>query len=95
MSVTRINEFKASDGMADELFLFLKSLLPYITSSDGCLSCEILRANDAPDNFVILEKWDSIESHLKSIDGFPPEEMQAALPLFAAPPNGAYYHNGE
>ena len=93
MSITRINEFQASTGKAEELFDFLKSLIPYISSSAGCQSCEVLRDQNNADHFVVLEKWDSIDSHLSSIDKFPKEDMQAAMFLFSTPPKGAYYHN--
>ena len=92
MSITRINEFQAAEGKAEDLFEFLKSLLPYISSSKGCESCEVLRSKDAQDSFVVIEKWDSIESHEKSIESFPKEEMQAAMTLFGAPPKGSYYY---
>lgn len=92
MSIIRINEFQAADGKADELFTFLKSLVPYISSSEGCASCEVLRGQEATDSFVVIEKWESIDAHKLSIDNFPKEEMQAAMPLFGAPPKGGFYH---
>jgi len=92
MNVTRINEFQAAEGKAEELFEFLKSLLPYITSSEGCESCEVLRNKDAQESFVVIEKWNSVESHQKSIESFPKEDMQAAMSLFGAPPKGGYYY---
>lgn len=92
MMITRINEFQAAEGKADELFLLLTSLIPYISSSDGCISCEVLRHQDKEDRFVVIEKWDSIESHKKSIENYPQEAMQAAMPLFGAPPKGDFYH---
>ena len=92
MSITRINEFQAAEDKAEELFEFLNSLTPYISSSDGCLSCEVLRSTEDQGSFVVLEKWESIEFHKKSIDKFPKEKMQAAMSLFGAPPKGGYYH---
>jgi quinol monooxygenase YgiN len=92
MSITRINEFKAAEGKADELFLFLKSLIPYISSSEGCTLCEVLRCQESTNTFVIIEKWDSVEAHKLSIEGFPKEEMQTAMPLFGAAPKGGFYH---
>jgi len=38
MSITRINEFQAAEGKAEELFGFLKSLLP-------CLTLQISKMN--------------------------------------------------
>ena len=93
MSITRINEFQAAEGRAEELYSFLKSLVPYISSSAGCGGCEVLRRKDRKDDFVVIERWDSVESHRKSIDHFPKDEMLAATPLFGAPPKGNYYES--
>ncbi|TQV89593.1 putative quinol monooxygenase [Aliikangiella coralliicola] len=92
MSITRINEFKAAEGKSAELFEFLGSLLPHINSSEGSLSCELLRSDESEDSFVVIERWESKEFHRKSVDSFPKEEMQGAMSLFGAPPKGAYYH---
>jgi len=92
MEFTRINEFYSAPEKNDELFSFLKSLIPYITNSEGCISCEVLRSTESSDKFIVLEKWSSIEAHKKSIALFPKSEMQAAIELFGAPPKGAHYH---
>ncbi len=34
MGITHISEFQAAEGKAEELFDFLKSLVPYISSSN-------------------------------------------------------------
>ncbi len=91
MEVTRINEFQASEGKSGDLHDFLKSLLPYINSSQGCISCEVLQNNDDSSIFAVIEKWESIEDHKKSIEGFPAEDMQSAMSLFSSPPKGTYY----
>ncbi len=93
MNITRVNQFQSAQKKEEELFKFLKSLIPYITSSEGCISCEILRSNESKDQFLVIEKWQSIEAHKKSIELFPKEEMQAAINLFGAAPNGSYYHS--
>jgi quinol monooxygenase YgiN len=91
MSITRINEFKSASGKADELLAFLRSLVPYISSSDGCISCEVMQGCEELDCFVVIEKWDSIAAHSLSIENFPKEEMQSAMSLFGAPPKGRFY----
>ncbi|WDE12984.1 putative quinol monooxygenase [Thalassomonas haliotis] len=93
MSVTRINEFLAAEGKAEELFTFLKSLMSYISSSDGCESCEVLQSNDNEHIFVVIEKWNSEHSHKQSIENYPKEKMAAAMPLIGAPPKGSFYHS--
>lgn len=91
MSITRINKFQAAPTKADELNEFLKSILPYISSCEGSLFCEILRDVENNDNFVVVEKWENIEAHKKSIAGFPQEKMMDAMVLFATMPEGNYY----
>ena len=91
MSITRIYEIGAAEGKAEELYDFLKSLVPHITSSDGCSSCEVLRNNDDRDNFVFIEKWESIEHHKKSAENFPKEKLKSAKHLFGKPPKSSYY----
>ena len=89
--ITRINEFQAADGKAEELHSFLKSLEPFITSSDGCMSFEVLRSVATPSSFAVIERWVDIDSHKKSLARFPKEKMQAAMILFGASPKGDYY----
>jgi len=91
MSITHITEFEAAENQASALHTFLQSLIPYISSSQGCISCEILRCTDDASRFVAVVKWDCVESHRNSVEGYPKEDMQAAMSLFGAPPKAAYY----
>ena len=91
MSITHITEFEAAENQEDDLYAFLQSLIPYILSSQGCLSCEILKSTDDASRFVAIDKWDCVESHRNSVDGFPKDEMQAAMSLFGGPPKSGYY----
>ena len=91
MSITHITEFEAAANQEDALYAFLQSLIPYISSSQGCLSCEILKNTDDASRFVAIEKWVSAESHRNSVEGYPKDDMQAAMSLFGAPPKGGYY----
>jgi len=91
MSVTRINEFEAIGSKSEELYDFLKSLMSYISSSEGCLSVDLLRHKEELNKFVVIEKWESVEFHQKSIQDYPQEKMQAVMALFSTPPKGSYY----
>lgn len=91
MSIKRINYFKSQNGKADQLFEFLNSILPIITNSKGCLSCEILKDTEEENKIVILEEWESIEDHKNSIKNIPPENMMKAMTMLAEPPSGNYY----
>ncbi len=92
MNVTRINQFQAAEVKSDELFAFLKSLIPQISSSAGCQSCEVLQSDDDAHQFVVIEKWDSKESHQQAAENIPPEQIAAVMPLLTAPPQGTFYH---
>ena len=89
--ITRISEFQAAPDLAEELHAFLGSLVPYITASDGCLTCEVLRHTEQQDTFVVIERWESVEAHRTSVESFPKEEMEAAMRLIGAPPKAGYY----
>ena len=91
MTITRINQFQSAEGKSQALKVFLTSITSYILGSEGCQSCEVLQQQSDDSCFVVIEKWDSIESHQTSIANFPKDEMQAAMSLFAAPPKGDYY----
>ena len=91
INIIRINEFQAADEKSDELHNFLKSLIPYISNSKGCISCEVLKQKDTDNCFIVIERWESIECHMQSIANFPKEEMLSAMSLFGAPPKGNYY----
>lgn len=91
MAIVRINEFKSAQGKTEALHAFLISITPYITNSEGCISCEILTQQDDKSTFVIIEKWESIESHVKSIADFPKDDMAKAMPLLGAAPIGRYF----
>lgn len=92
MKVTRVNEFRSSDGKAEELFDFLKSLKTYIASSAGCESCEVLQNCDDENLFLVLETWDSVDAHKESLAKYPKEKMAAAMSLIGGPPKGSFYH---
>ena len=91
MTITRINEFTAADGKADELYNFLNSLAPFINGSEGCELYQVLRSEEEDGCFVVLEQWQSITHHQQALARYPKEDMQAARPLFGAPPKGRYF----
>lgn len=91
MSITRINEFQALEGKGDDLRELIGSFLPAIESSEGCLSCRLVRSLADPARIVVIEGWQSVEAHQASTKNIPPEALQRAMQLLAAPPKGEYY----
>jgi quinol monooxygenase YgiN len=91
MSVTRINDFRAKEGHIDALRAFLRQVIPSIASSRGCLSCKLLQSQDSPARFVVLEVWDSIESHKAAVKDIPPEMFVTVMELLDGRPSGEYF----
>jgi quinol monooxygenase YgiN len=91
MSVTRINDFRAKEGKADALRALLGQVVPSIASSQGCLSCKLLQSQDSPSRIVVLEVWDSIESHKAAVKDIPPEISMTVMELLDGRPSGEYF----
>jgi len=90
MSVTRIGETKAKPETTGALRDFLISILPTIKSSPGCESVTLYQSHDDPTKFIVIEVWDSIESHQASVKNIPPEMLIEIKPLLASAPSGSY-----
>ena len=91
MSIVRVNEFTASAKKSAELYTFLQALVPYITAAKGCISCELLKHHEHGEQFMMIERWDCIESHQLAITNYPQEDIQAVMSLFGVAPKGNYY----
>ena len=91
MGITRINDFRAKEGKAEALRAFLAQMIPSIASCRGCVSCKLLQSQDSPDRFVILEVWDSIESHKAAVEDIPPEMLVTVMELLDGKPSGEYF----
>ena len=91
MSISRIGEVQAKEGVADELREFLISIIPGIKSSEGCESVQLYQSQDEPSRFMMIEVWDSIESHQASVKNIPPEKLGEIRPLLATSPRGSYF----
>ena len=91
MSVKRINEFTAREGMENELYDFLKNLIPFIKESEGNIDCVVLRSKEDRTRIVVLEEWENESFHKKSVENYPPDKMREAMMLIGAPPSGEYF----
>lgn len=91
MSITRINKFQAHEEQARALRDLLKSFVPTIRGSDGCLDCQVLQNLDDPAEIVVIEIWESVEAHQASVKNIPPDALQKAMALIDGPPESAYY----
>ena len=91
MAITRINHFEAKAGSEQALYEFLQSVISVVKECSGCLGCQLLRSIENPANLVIIEQWDSVDSHKHAASAIPPEKLKDAFALFAKPPAGVYY----
>jgi quinol monooxygenase YgiN len=91
MSITRINEFRSSEGNNTQLREQLVLLIPVIESAQGCLSCQLLQSQKDENHFVVIEVWDDVESHQASLKDVRPEVFHELKKYLAVPPTGEYY----
>ena len=91
MSVSRIGEVQAREGLINELRDFLISIMPGIKSSEGCESVRLYQSQDDPSKFMMIEVWDSVELHRASVKNIPAEKLGEIRPLLATSPSGSYY----
>ncbi|HUE98745.1 MAG TPA: antibiotic biosynthesis monooxygenase family protein [Anaerolineales bacterium] len=91
MSISRIGEVQAKERSIEELRDFLISIMPAIRSSEGCESVQLYQSQDDPSKFLMIEVWDSIESHQASVQNIPPEKLGEIRPLLASSPSGSYF----
>lgn len=92
MSISRIGEVRAKDELIEELRDFLMSIMPMIKSSEGCEAVQLYQSQDDPTKFIMIEIWDSLESHQASVKNIPSEKLGEIRPLLASSPSGSYYH---
>lgn len=91
MSMSRIGEMQAKEETIEELREFLLSIMPGIQSSEGCESVQLYQRADEPSRFMMIEVWDSIESHQASVKNIPQEKLGELQPLLAGSPSGSYF----
>jgi quinol monooxygenase YgiN len=91
MSISRIGEVQAKPELTNELREFLISIMPGIKASAGCESVQLYQSEDDPSRFLMIEVWDSVESHQASVQNIPSEKLGEIGPLLATSPSGSYF----
>jgi len=59
MTTQVILEFRAKDGCADQVRDWLRSVLPDTRGFKGCVTLHVIRNQDEPAQFLIVEQWDT------------------------------------
>ncbi len=91
MTITRIGEFQAKPETIESLRDFLLSIMPFIKSAQGCETVTLYHSHHDSTKFIMIEEWDSVESHQASVKIIPPEMLKQIQPLLASAPSGEYY----
>jgi quinol monooxygenase YgiN len=91
MSISRIGEMQARTESTEKLRDFLISILPIIKASRGCESVQLYQSQEDPSKFIMIEVWESIESHQASVRNIPAEKLGEIRPLLATSPSGSYF----
>ncbi|MBN2344653.1 MAG: antibiotic biosynthesis monooxygenase [Deltaproteobacteria bacterium] len=73
MAVKHITEFRASPENTQKMAEFLTSLIPYITSCEGNLGCDVMQSEIDPCHFLVVEHWESETAHEQSLKQLPPD----------------------
>jgi quinol monooxygenase YgiN len=91
MSISRIGEFQAKEGLIESLRDFLTLIMPMIKSSEGCKSVQLYQSQEDSSKFMMIEVWESIEAHQASVRNIPPEKLGKIRPLLGTSPSGSYF----
>jgi quinol monooxygenase YgiN len=83
--------FEALVDQRDELLAVLRSLVPAIRASAGCVSCQLLASDADPRQFVITEVWESREAHKEAVARIPAEALRHTMTLLTDVPKGDFY----
>ena len=65
MACTVILELNVKSDSADDVAESFKSTFPDTRSYDGCIDVYATRNQDNPDNFLLVETWESREKYEK------------------------------
>lgn len=86
-----MGETQAKPEAVEELREFLLSIMPGIKSSPGCESVQLYQSPDDRTKFMMIETWDSKESHQASVMEIPAEMIAKIRPMLASTPKGEYF----
>jgi quinol monooxygenase YgiN len=90
MTIARIYRMQAAEGRGDELAQALADLATIVTGIAGCHGADLIRDVAAPEQFLFIEKWDSIEAHKAGGAALPKGSFAAVGAAMAGPPESAY-----
>jgi quinol monooxygenase YgiN len=63
MSLTVIVNFRAAEGKAEALLPLLRTGRDFSLKAEGCEAFDLYQGEDDPHQFVMVERWTSLEAH--------------------------------
>jgi quinol monooxygenase YgiN len=90
MTIARIYRMRAADGRGDELAEALAALVSVVTGIAGCHGADLIRDTDAPEQFLFIEKWESIDAHKAGAAALPKGSFSAVGAALGGPPESSY-----
>lgn len=86
-------EIPVKEGMEEAFAAAMKSRgLAILAAADGCHSVELGRGVENPGKFILLLKWDSVESHVALTKTPAFDEFKALVgPFFGGPSNMEHF----
>lgn len=92
MSVLAVVRLKAHKGKGVALLAALTVPLERATSHAGCGSSSLYMGAQSPDELVLLDEWESQESHVAHMVALEKEgALEEVTPLLEEPPRTTYY----
>jgi heme-degrading monooxygenase HmoA len=85
--------FPIKPGMADDFAAAFGKARKLLEATLGFRKLEMRRGIEAPDSFILLVWWDSVEAHMQGFRDSPAiHEWRALLsPFFGGPPQMEHY----
>ena len=65
MAISILVELPAKPESIDDLKEYLKAMLPVTREFPGCQQMLVVQEQGVPERFVIIERWESKDDHLK------------------------------
>lgn len=91
MSVARVNEFRAKDGRAEELWQLLQSVVALIKASPGCEMVRLFQQEKDPARLAIVEIWADKDAHEAAAATVPRDLVEKATDMLEFRPHGEFY----
>lgn len=90
MTVARQYVLNAAEGRGAALEAALRDLAAMVRLTPGCDGVEILRDVRAPDRFIFVEKWTSIEAHKGAAEHLPKDAFAPVMATIGEKPAATY-----